>query len=364
VISIAWDDTQSASDNITHTEWNTMVTDIKSQWCSGNYVGHSSNTDIHFPSSSIRPWLDAKYKGTGAAASTSWSGATGYIGHSSNVLIHMPSSQIRPWLNAVYKGTGAAVGGGITGWYDLDTGTGITAFGGAVAISGTQAETLSVDMSSFVESSTATSRFADSSNIQSKFIHSAGYNASGAFYPSSLGKGVSSQVLLNTSAYNWYTESSQKLTTISSNLSTRINDINALDGDTISSNFFLVGSGNTLWDWYEVSSSKLSALSGSLSDRINAAGGILAGDLVGNLSGASYVYGLQDINFLSSQAISSNTTIGNTITLNSYYSSQSGIFVDWVSGNTSNLIQSTNVDGGTSSSVYGGITGMDGGDST
>jgi len=34
--------------------------------------------------------------------------------------------------------------GGITGWYDLDTGTGITPFGGSVSISGTQAESLSV----------------------------------------------------------------------------------------------------------------------------------------------------------------------------------------------------------------------------
>ena len=65
-------------------------------------------------------------------------------------------------------------GGGISGWYDFDTGTGITAFGGAVAISGTQAETLSV------------ADYIASSSVIEKF------------YSSSLGAGVSSAVYANT----------------------------------------------------------------------------------------------------------------------------------------------------------------------
>ena len=41
---------------------------------SSNYSTHKSDGDIHFPSSSIRPWLDAKYKGTGAALSATLAG--------------------------------------------------------------------------------------------------------------------------------------------------------------------------------------------------------------------------------------------------------------------------------------------------
>ena len=67
-----------------------------------------------------------------------------YIGHSGNKDIHFPSSQIRPWLDAKYKGTGATIGGGISVWYDLSAGTGVTPFGGSVSISGTQAEILSI----------------------------------------------------------------------------------------------------------------------------------------------------------------------------------------------------------------------------
>jgi len=214
-----------------------------SSWSgAAGYIGHSSNTGVHFPSSSIRPWLDAKYKGTGAtyaiedltdvaemapadnqvlswdndnsywssqtvsasdvawsgaagfytisssvnprwvssqaisggtitfntfagqtdataaeieeltdssettlhshAASESWSGATGYIGHSSNVDIHYASSNILNWLNGEYQQSGTQ--GGISSWYDLSAGTGVTPFGGSVSVSGTQAETLSI----------------------------------------------------------------------------------------------------------------------------------------------------------------------------------------------------------------------------
>jgi len=74
--------------------------------------------------------------------------------------------------------------GGISGWYDLDTGTGITAFGGAVAISGTQAETLSV--AGYIASSTVIANYVKSANAHINF------------YPSSLGKGVSGAVLANT----------------------------------------------------------------------------------------------------------------------------------------------------------------------
>jgi hypothetical protein len=56
--------------------------------------------------------------------------------------------------------------------------------------------------------------------------------------------------------WDWYTASSSKLTTISGSLSDRINAIGGLDGATISSNFFLIGSGNTLWSWMDNSGAK------------------------------------------------------------------------------------------------------------
>ena len=71
-----------------------------------------------------------------------WSGASEYIGHSSNTSIHYPSSEIKTWTDSLYAQSGAV--GGISSWYDLSTGTGIESFGGSVSISGTQAETISV----------------------------------------------------------------------------------------------------------------------------------------------------------------------------------------------------------------------------
>jgi len=150
-------------------------------------------------------------------------------------------------------------------------------------------------IANYVNSTNAISKFAGSSSIQSKFLLSDSYNASGAFYPSSLGAGVSSQHKI---VYDWFIESGEKLSIISGSLSDRINAIDSLTGATVSSNFFLIGSGNILWDWYSdssskistdlsrigesgqeytsaynwytESSSKLSTISGSLSDRIDA----------------------------------------------------------------------------------------------
>jgi hypothetical protein len=62
----------------------------------------------------------------------------------------------------------------------------------------------SFDATQYITSSSSIDRFADSSNIQSKFIHSDGYNASGEFYPSSLGKSLydfSSNVQAGTITY-------------------------------------------------------------------------------------------------------------------------------------------------------------------
>ena len=59
----------------------------------------------------------------------------------------------------------------------------------------------------------------------------------------------------------------------------------------------------------------------------------LAGDLVGNLSGSSYTYGLKDMDFLSSQAISGGIIKGKIIS----GSDGGGIYAHFISANASNL---------------------------
>jgi len=140
-------------------------------------------------------WNGTQLDATGGGGDPSWSGAAGfysissnYIGHSSNADIHFPSSSIRPWLDAVYKGTGAATGGGISGWYDLDTGTGITPFGGAVAISGTQAETLSVKGYSTISSNALdASNWVDASSQRYEDLLASGTNYTSAYISTSTG---------------------------------------------------------------------------------------------------------------------------------------------------------------------------------
>jgi len=56
----------------------------------------------------------------------------------------------------------------------------------------------------------------------------------------------------------------------------------------------------------------IDAFSGNLDTRIDAAGGgggELAGNMIGNISGDSYTYGLKDINFVSSQSVSGGTIV-------------------------------------------------------
>jgi len=82
---------------------------------------------------------------------------------SSNIVSRFVESGGTKWTDLTDGGATTLhshAGGGISGWYDLDTGTGITAFGGAVAISGTQAETLSV--ADYIASANALAKFAGS----------------------------------------------------------------------------------------------------------------------------------------------------------------------------------------------------------
>jgi len=117
----------------------------------------------------------------GAISAQAYSGASLKLGQSTKVTgildeddMSSDSDTSLATQQSIKKYVDDNAGGGISGWYDLDTGTGITAFVGAVAISGTRSETISVD--DYIASSVAIANF----------------------YPSALGKGVSGAVTLNT----------------------------------------------------------------------------------------------------------------------------------------------------------------------
>lgn len=87
-----------------------MTTFMQSQLAGTFYpssigYGHSSNTDIHFPSSQLTNWLDSVYAQSGAAG-PSWSGASDFWNHSGNSDIHFPSSQLAGWLSTLYAPSG------------------------------------------------------------------------------------------------------------------------------------------------------------------------------------------------------------------------------------------------------------------
>jgi len=85
------------------------------------------------------------------------------------------------YVDTISSNLNSKVGtGGITGWYDLDTGTGITSFNGAVAISGTQAETLSVD--DYIASSNVVSNFIASGGVHNAFSSQAISSNAGLFW--------------------------------------------------------------------------------------------------------------------------------------------------------------------------------------
>ena len=79
---MAFTDTKVAGQIIQSADWNEFV-DF-SEYISGSYFGHSSNKDIHFPSSSIVDWLNSVYAPIGRAGEA-WSGAVEFYSFSSNV---------------------------------------------------------------------------------------------------------------------------------------------------------------------------------------------------------------------------------------------------------------------------------------
>jgi len=91
--------------------------------------------------------------------------------------------------------------GGISAWYDLSAGTGVTPFGGSVSISGTQSETVSILGYATISSNAQKGQASGALALYSETYSSEGDLTTllnDNYYPSSLGKGISGAVLANT----------------------------------------------------------------------------------------------------------------------------------------------------------------------
>jgi len=84
---MTWYDNKSAGDIIRSQDWDDQASVVV--WVSGSYFGHSSNKDLHFPSSQLLSWLNALYQESGISAisDVSWSGASDFYGFSSNTAL-------------------------------------------------------------------------------------------------------------------------------------------------------------------------------------------------------------------------------------------------------------------------------------
>ena len=72
-----FNDDKSAGDLIQSQDWDDFV-DF-AELISSNAYGHSSNKDLHFPSSQLLSWLNALYQESGTAGTdVAWSGATSF----------------------------------------------------------------------------------------------------------------------------------------------------------------------------------------------------------------------------------------------------------------------------------------------
>jgi len=69
-----WHSIAASGDTVTYTNWNNMVDEIHishSDGISGSYLGHSGNMYIHYPSGTIKTWLDNIYAPTGSSGTPS-----------------------------------------------------------------------------------------------------------------------------------------------------------------------------------------------------------------------------------------------------------------------------------------------------
>ena len=68
-----WYSEASSGQVVNYLNWNTMVDELHighTGGISGSYLGHSGNTDIHYPSSLITAWLDNVYQASGVGVSS------------------------------------------------------------------------------------------------------------------------------------------------------------------------------------------------------------------------------------------------------------------------------------------------------
>jgi len=170
------------------------------------YVGFSGNKGIYYPSalgsrtsgsvSKLWAWSANKswYANSSnvrfrfVASSISLERYNQYIGHSSNADIHYPSSQLLGWLNALYQESGTSS-------------TSDVAWSGAYQFYSVSSTTDTRLDSIFNYSSNAKNLYADSGNVRFRFVASSislsryneyiGFSSNkGLYYPSSLGKSL------------------------------------------------------------------------------------------------------------------------------------------------------------------------------
>lgn len=168
---------------------------------SSNYFGHSSNSDIHFPSSQLLSWFNSLYQesGTSSTEDVAWSGAQQFYSFSSNVKQNIidlfnTSSAFDLRLdnledNDEFNHTLYVISSNLYNklWIDALSGN-IDS-----RIDALESDTFNHEL--YIISSTSIERFADSSNYSThkgdSSIHFTLESIQDDFYPSSIGAGLS-----------------------------------------------------------------------------------------------------------------------------------------------------------------------------
>jgi len=189
---------QSISEHIDDSTIHFTQSDLNDDYAgSGAFQTHKDDDDIHFPSSSILNWLNGEYQQSGATGfDSSWSGATGYYTVSSSVKV------LDTWYDTSSSKLSKAYASTSTGVFEPSLTKGNL----------TASSPLTFDNTRQVIGGTSEVSISQADTSTDGYLSSTDWNT-----------------------FN-----------------------NKLDGSTASSNFFLIGSGNTLWGWYANSSSKIS----------------------------------------------------------------------------------------------------------
>jgi len=207
---MAWDDIQSSGETITFAEWNNMVGEIKKYWPLSSAIDLNSFNSADWHNSSLiwsntsKKWLAYK-SGAGVGISNVVEDTTPQLGGDLDGNTH--------GLNDITYLSSQNISGGTIIGSTLTTNSYISSQQGLYT--------------NFISANTTNLTITDTS-----------WSGAQGYWP------VSSMVNVLDS---WYDASSSKLSALSGSLSTRIDS--KIDGTTVSSNFFTVGSGNSLYDW-------------------------------------------------------------------------------------------------------------------